>query len=190
LAKTGHTLQKFLDHRIELSDVLLIPMREHSRDVLARAVAAIHCELIDGIEETSGEEAGPFQLPELIHNLFAEKWSDGPKERESFWVVIPQSADAPKLKGQLRDKEGQCSVVNVITNGITLLRRIENVSLHEFLKTLTPTSEVYRDLAARLHTREDVEWSEFAVPQVAAGPIDAYAIPDGVNVEHTAVIDN
>ncbi len=128
-------------------------------------------------------------MPQLIHNLFAEKWSDGPKERESFWVVIPQSADAPKLKGQLGACEGQCAVVNVITNGITLLRRIENVSLQEFLKTLIPASDVYRDLAARLHTREDVEWSDFVAPQVAFRPTDNYAIPDGVNVEHTAVIN-
>ncbi len=58
LAKAGHTLQKFLDHRIELSDVLLLPMREHSRDVLSRAVAAIHCELIDGIDRHGQRRSG------------------------------------------------------------------------------------------------------------------------------------
>lgn len=190
MSKSGYTLERFLDHRIELSDVLLLPMREHSRDVLSRAVAAIHCELIDGIQETRDNEAGPFQLPQLIQNLIAVEWSNGPKDRESFWAVVPESADALKLKRQLREREGQFSVVNVITNGITLVRRIENVSLYEFLQSLTPTTEVYRDLASRLHTREDVEWSAFQIPQAPIKPSDTYAIPNGTNVEHTAVLND
>jgi hypothetical protein len=188
LAQDGYTLQRFLDSRVELADILLLPMREHARDVVSRAVAAIHCELIGGDGDPGSDDEGSFQLPQLIHNLIRAEWPVGPRGQESVSVVIPQSADAARLRNQLLERGDQGSVVNLITNGITLLRQIENVSPHEYLRALTPKAEAYKDLASRLHSRDDVKWSPLAPPEDPANPRGQHMLAEGVKVDQTAVM--
>ena len=75
-------------------------MREHARDVVSRAVAAIHCELIDGQlpEHETAEETQAFDLPQLIQNLTEGLRSAGPRDGDAISVVIPKSADASKTQ--------------------------------------------------------------------------------------------
>ncbi len=188
LTAAGYPLQKFLDHRIELSDVLLQPMNEHARDVVSQAVANIHCRLIDDAVSEQNPAGGPFRLPHLIHNLIAKHWQGGPRDRESFSVLIPMSADALKLKQQMQELGNRISVVNLITNGITLLRRIDNVSPFEYLQTLTQGEDIYRDLAARLHSREDVDWTQFAPMDIPAKPGGGNGPSNAVQIDQTAVL--
>ncbi|MCA9069033.1 MAG: hypothetical protein KDA84_08930, partial [Planctomycetaceae bacterium] len=189
LSKTGHTLQRFLDHRIEISDVLLVPMREHARDVVSRAVAAIHCELIDAVHEEFETDEPTFPLPQLLQKLIQNVWPDSPQEHERISVVIPQSADASKLKTQLEAQGRSLSVVNLVTNGITLSRRIENVSLFQFVQSLTQGAEVYTNLAERLHSRNDVDWKPITEITSAQNVHDVSSFAEDSDVAQTAMLN-
>lgn len=190
LADSGHTLQRFLDPRIELSEVLLVPMREHSRDVVSRAVASIHCELVDDVPEGTETEDHVFPLPQLIQKLIQNVWEDSSQERDRISIVIPKSADGPKLKKQLQEIGQPLSVVNLVTNGITLFRRIEKVTLSDFLQSLTGGADVYADLAKRLHSRDDVDWKPVTEASAGTDTGNLAKLSEGVNVDQTAMLNH
>ncbi len=191
LAQAGYQLQKFLDHRVELSDILLAPMREHARDVVSRSVAEIHCEMIDAGESDPSPNTGAFQLSQLVQNLIAEHWPTDLSQREQsrISILVPQSADASRLSEQFQELGQAISVVNLVTNGITLVREVDEITLFDFCRSLTHGAEIYKDLASRLHSRDDVEWIELLEPQ-SEKPSNPPALNPGVNIGQTAVLDN
>ncbi len=159
LSEAGHTLQHFLDPRLQLNDFLQVALQDHSRDVVSRTVAKVHCELIDGQPDSEGQADADALLPRLINNVIrqeSEKWD---RKCERHAVIIPESANASGLETHLRADGNPIDVASFKTNGITLVQYINNTSLYELATSLSGGIDIYRELADRLHSRDDVDWT-------------------------------
>jgi len=156
-------LQRFLEGRAELQATLRGPLQSAARHAVADQIRQ---STVQWIEE-SAREAADGQLTgcgRLVAEFLAERRANSKAPLDPVLVLAPDSVDLRVLS----DAFACCKDARLVparTSGITVFAEAGARRLEEVADELVERQELYRQLAQKLHTREDVDWSPLPPPQ-------------------------
>jgi hypothetical protein len=182
----GPGLRRFLEPDAELWKSLSGPLTNASRQAVLNCVKETICRLM-GSPVQSADGDGRQDIVTVILRALT---SDGPRPETSAGdriLILPAGVDAAALRENLGPDAGNVAIVNGCTCDIALFTIRRDVSLEQFATEMIGGVEVFRELASRLHTRIDVQWSPIVADKSA--PLEhvfASVEPDTTN--QTAII--
>jgi len=182
----GPGLRRFLEPDAELWKSLSGPLTNASRQAVLNCVKETICRLM-GSPVQSADGDGRQDIVTVILRALT---SDEPRPETSAGdriLILPAGVDAAALHEKLGPDAANVAIVNGCTCDIALFTVRRDVSLERFATEMIGGVEVFRELASRLHTRVDVQWSPIVADKSA--PIEhvfASVEPDTTN--QTAII--
>jgi hypothetical protein len=161
-----HKLQRFLGLQAQLQHTLAAPLRKVARQVVLAHIGQSTQRLI----EESAQEAGrglETTCARLVTEFVQERRAEPLTAQERLLVLVPESVE-PR---QVQEAFASCRTATLVparTNGITLCLERGPRPLEELADEIAQRQELYRQLAEKMHTREDVDWGPLALPRAEA----------------------
>ncbi len=156
-------LQRYLGLHGQLQHTLAASLRRVARRAVLDHIRRSTQLLI----EESAREAGrglETACAQLVNEFIQERRAESLTAQERLLVLVPDSVE-PR---QLQEAFAACKSATLIpgkTNGITICLERGPRPLEEVADEIVQRQELYRQLAERLHTREDVDWGPLALPR-------------------------
>lgn len=150
-------LQRFLGHSAQVPEALTAPLRAVARRVvLSHVRQSTQC----FIEESARTAANGVETTcaRLVTEFIQAQTAVPAVARERLVVLVPECVD-PR---QLQDAFASCTTATLVsgrTNGITICRERAPRPLEDVADEVVQNQELYRQLAEKLRTREDVDWA-------------------------------
>lgn len=153
-------LRRFLGVHSQLQATLLTPLRNLARKVVLSQVRETTQSLIE--ESARDSKLGkPTVCAQLVEEFVTERGLKPDVARDRLVVLAPESVD-PQL---LQNAFASCpTLIPARTNGITICCESSARPLEDVADEMIQQQDLYRQLAEKLHTREDVKWSPLALP--------------------------
>jgi hypothetical protein len=158
LFRGGPGLRRFLEPDSELWKTLSGPLSDAARQAVLNCVKETICCLMESPAESSNDG----NRQEIVSLILRAAASDGPQPATGAGdriLIVPAEVDAAALREKLGPDAGNLTIVNGCTCDIALCTVRRDVSLEQFANEMIGGIEVFRELASRLHTRIDVQWS-------------------------------
>jgi hypothetical protein len=182
----AHGLRRFLESGSEPHLLLSRPLASEARRAVLDYLTEIVCRFIEA-PPADTEPDGASGFTDLIRDKVTAG-NHGPSDGASDRVlIVPQNVELPALRERLRRVHSNVAVVGAATSDATLCTLCGEVSLEQVARELMGGVEIFEDLASRLHTRMDVEWSALANSESRDVPA-VEASTDSALLTHTAVI--
>ncbi|MBL8848757.1 MAG: protein kinase [Planctomycetaceae bacterium] len=158
-------LQRYVGVRSELHGVLKAPMAVAARRVVNDFIRQTTLEWIaeSARESEAGNQAA---CGRLVQEFLTERKSRTNAVLDPVLVLAPDSVEPRVLSSAFASCKG-ARLVPARTNGITVFAEIAPRPLEDVADSLIQGQELYRQLAQKLHTREDVDWSPLPPPRAA-----------------------
>lgn len=185
----GPGLSRFLDPEVELRQVLSGPLAETSRQVVLDCILEFGCELLENCGRRPENVGGGIgaDLQHLIAVGFSDQAEAAGGAVARKLLVVPSKADVSHLQEQVDSLVSDTSIVKARKSDVMLCSVHPPRRLHEFAEAIIDQVAVYRDLAAKLYTRSDIQWKPFTKPARTARPIEAASEDASM---HTAVLSS
>jgi hypothetical protein len=197
----GPGLRRFLEPDSELWKTLSGPLSDASRQAVLNCLKETICRLMEGPAASSNGGS----REDIVHVILQGLGSDGSRTATGAGdrvLIVPADVDASALREKLGPAAGNLAIVNGCTCDVALCTVRRDVSLEQFATEIIGGMDVFRELASRLHTRIDVQWSpileqksrprEEAPPLAAAAeanPTAIIALPRPTPVGSRTVVD-
>ena len=152
-------LRRFLGMHSQLQSTLQSPLRTVARQVVLAYVRQTTQQMIESSAQKSRADRESACV-RLISEFVQERCLE-PDER--LIVVAPDSV-APQHVEAAFAPCTSTTFVSARTNGITICREGASRPLEHVADEIIQQQDLYRQLAEKLHTREDVNWSPLALP--------------------------
>lgn len=149
-------LQRFLGVSGQLREELAGPLRAVARRVVLSHIRQATQRYIEGSATT--DDVTESACARLVSEFLQGPDATPVSPRERLVVVVPETVD-PR---QLQDAFAACTTATLVcgrTNGITLCREQTPRPLEDVAEEIVQNQELYRQLAEKLRTREDVDWA-------------------------------
>jgi serine/threonine protein kinase len=156
-------LQRFLGLHGQLQHTLVAPLRRVARQVVLDQVRQSTQQLI----EESARDAAAGQVSacaRLVDEFIQERGAERIATHERLLVLAPESVDPRQLQEAFASSRF-ATLVSGRTNGITLCWERGPRPLEDVADEIVQRQELYRQLADKLHAREDVDWGPLASPR-------------------------
>ncbi|MFO1093448.1 MAG: tubulin-like doman-containing protein [Planctomycetaceae bacterium] len=155
-------LQRFLGVRTDLQDALRGPLHAAAKKVVSDQVQR---STLEWIADSAREAAGGREpaCGRLVAEFLAERRAHVRGTFGPVLVLVPDTVE-PRV---LNDAFASCKDARLVparTNGVTVVAEIGARPLEDVADEVIGHQELYRQLAQKLHTREDVDWSPLPPP--------------------------
>ena len=156
-------LQRFLGQHGQLQHTLVAPLRRVARQVVLDEIRQSTQQLI---EESAGAAAAGQESPcaRLVAEFIRERGAERIGTHDRLIVLVPESVDPRPLQEAFAACKS-ATLVSGRTCGITLCWERGPRPLEDVADEIVQRQDVYRQLADKLHAREDVDWGPLAPPR-------------------------
>jgi serine/threonine protein kinase len=182
----GQGLRRFLDPGCEPQALLARPLTELSRRAVLNFLTRIVCRFIQAPRASSRRRGAP-QFVDLLQEVLAAEGDSTEHGARERLLVVPQDADLQVVHERIKDVLPDVSVVGGPTCDVTLCTVQGEVPLEQVARDMIGGIDAFEELASRLHTRIDVQWTPLSVAE-SAGSQAAENSTDVPLITHTAVI--
>lgn len=173
LFRGGHGLRRFLEPDSELWRTLSGPLTDASRRAVLDCLKASVCQLMQGAApghtpadpNAPGPKAsepnmpGANELDNVILQGLAATASPPGSAALGRILFVPADVDAAALRQRLGSFAENVAIVSGRTCDVALCTIHKDVPLEAFASEIIGGMDVFRELAGRLHTRIDVQWT-------------------------------
>ena len=160
-------LQRYLGGRSELQSSLKGPLIDAARRVIAACVRQTTMDWIAKSADESQSQHGT-SCGRLVAEFLEERRAKTATKLDPVLVLVPEEMD-PALLGRAFASCREARLVPARTTGITVFAEVTPRPLENVADELIQQQDLYRQLAQKLHTREDVDWSPLPPPRKTAG---------------------
>lgn len=156
-------LQRFLGGRADLQGILKGPLKDSARRVIA---ACVRKTTVGWITKAASESEAEHRNPcgRLVAEFLEERRARTETSLDPVLVLVPDEIE-PAVLGKAFASCKEARLVPARTNGITVFAEVTPRALEDVADDLVQHQELYRQLAQKLHTREDVDWSPLPPPR-------------------------
>lgn len=158
-------LQRFFGLRSELHGALKAPLGAAARRVVSDFIRQTTLEWIAESARTA-EGGNETACSRLVSEFLTERRSRTNAVLDPVLVVAPDSVEPRQLSNAFASCKG-ARLVPARTSGVTVFAEVAPRPLEEVADSIIQGQELYRQLAQKLHTREDVDWSPLPPPRSA-----------------------
>ena len=158
LVRGGHGLRRFLEPDSELWKTLSGPLTDASRRTVLDCLKETVCRLMQGPQATPSAVGGE-DLVDVILQGLASTEAAPESGAVGRILIVPADVDAAALRERLGSAAGNVAIVSGRTCDVALCTIHRDVPLNRFATEMIGGLDVFRQLARRLHTRIDVQWS-------------------------------
>lgn len=172
LAERRLGLQQLLDPCTELRREIGLPLAEVARQEVLKRVREISCQLIAATPQGNAADG------DLVSLLAAATRASATPAGEILGrvLVLPEEANTSHVPLRVRAALPDTLVVHDKRCDVTLCSIRQPATLSQVAHEVIAGNEQYKELAARLHTRNDIRWS----PLTADEPAQRESEPAGV----------
>ncbi len=157
LVRDGRGLRRFLQPDSELWKTLSDPLTSASRRAVLDCLKAIVCRLMRGSASAS-DGAGNELLEVILQGLTSN--APAPDSRATGrMLIVPADVDVAALRDRLGPALENVAIIGGRTCDVSLCTVHKDVPLERFASEIIGGLDVFRELAGRLHTRIDVQWT-------------------------------
>ncbi len=170
----GPGLSRFLNPEAELRQAVSGPLAEVSHQVVLEIIREFGCELLENCgrrPDGAGNGTGADLLHLIAVGFARQAEAAGGAVRERILVVSDQ-ADVPHLQEQVDSLVADATIVKARKSDVMLCSVHPARPLQEFAESIIDQVAVYRDLAAKLYTRSDINWTPFVRPSGTKRPAE------------------
>jgi serine/threonine protein kinase len=157
LVRDGRGLRRFLQPDSELWKTLSDPLTSASRRAVLDCLKAIVCRLMRGSASAS-DGAGNELLEVILQGLTSN--APAPDSGAAGRIlIVPADVDVAALRDRLGPALENVAIIGGRTCDVSLCTVHKDVPLERFASEIIGGLDVFRELAGRLHTRIDVQWT-------------------------------
>jgi eukaryotic-like serine/threonine-protein kinase len=185
LVRDGRGLRRFLEPDAELYKTLSDPLTAASRRAVLECLKAIVCRLMQGAASTSDGDGN-----ELLDVILQGLTSNAPSPESGAAgriLVVPADVDAAALRDRMGPALENVAIIGGRTFDVSLCTIRKDVPLGQFASEVIGGLDVFRELAGRLHTRIDVQWTPIGT-QTAYTPQPSVCESEPLPVTPTSII--
>jgi hypothetical protein len=182
----GQGLRRFLEPGGEPQSLLSRPLAEVSRRVVLDCLMTVVCRFVQAPPVAAGEK-GPLQFVDLLLEALAAQGEATRFGATDRLLIVPQAADPALVQERIKAALPDLEVVGGPTADITLCAIHGDIPLEQLAREMIGGIDAYEELASRLHTRIDVQWTPLSGAE-PAGSHAAENTTDAPLITHTAVI--
>ncbi len=155
----GPGLRRLLDPDAEAQKLLLRPLATSARQAVLECIRDISCQLIGG-NRAESVQTNSFDLAQIIASSLPAGSDD--QRFNTQLLIVPDNVDLAELRERLAPTHANLSIVSGHKCDVTLCGIDSRTSLARIAAGIIGGVEVYKELAAKLHTRVDFEWTPLA----------------------------
>jgi hypothetical protein len=159
-----HGLRRFLEPDAELWKTLSEPLSSISRRAVLKCLKSMICELIQNAGP-SGDAGGEGLIDVILTSLTAPRFSPTESSAVERILVVPAEMDQPALRARLGAAAENVGIIAGPGCDVTLCTIQKDVPIDRFANEIIGGLEVFRQLAAKLHTRIDIQWCPLVARQ-------------------------
>jgi hypothetical protein len=150
-------LQRFLGLSAQVREALTAPLRAAARRVVLSHIQRSTQRFIEESARAAADGAET-ACARLVAEFVQEQAATPAVARERLVVLVPESVDPRQLQEAFA-ASATATLVAGRTNGITICRERAPRPLEDVADEVVQSQELYRQLAEKLRTREDVDWA-------------------------------
>ena len=132
----------------------------------------INRQFVDAGTKSSSSHRG-IDFVDLIAGSVASEWELPEYPTKRTLVIIPDTADPTNIWTKCQSAIDNCTVIAAKTFDVTVFQDVACLTLEDLANQIVHGHDAYRQLASRLHTRIDIDWSPIKSTSRACSSGDA-----------------